>query len=78
MFLKDLKGKTIYELDRADFEKLFCEQCKEYLQCPRNDLSIKGCQLLVDSGVYDSCLRKRADISSRELLGLALIGVEVE
>jgi len=57
--LKDLSGKTVYDLDREDFEKLFCQQCKEYPQCPRDDLRLKSCKLLVDSGVYDSCLRKR-------------------
>ena len=59
MALTDLRGKTVYDLDRADFEKLFCHRCKEYPKCPRDDLSVKGCQLLVDSGVYDTCLRKR-------------------
>ena len=59
MSLKDLTGKTVYELDREDFEKLFCHHCKEYPQCPRDDLRVKGCQLLVDSGVYDTCYRKR-------------------
>ena len=59
MALKDLSGKTVYELEREDFEKLFCQQCKEYPHCPRDDLKVKGCQLLVDSGVYDTYLRKR-------------------
>jgi len=58
MPLKDLSGKTVYDLDREDFEKLFCQHCKEYAQCPRDDLRLRVCMLLVDSGVYDSCLRK--------------------
>ena len=60
MPLTDLTGKTVYELDRETFEKLFCRPCKEYPKCPRGDLKVKGCQLLVDSGLYDSCLRKRS------------------
>jgi len=60
MPLKDLSGKTVYDLEREDFEKLFCQQCKEYSQCPRGEKRILGCKLLVDSGLYDSCLRKRA------------------
>ncbi len=59
MALTDLTGMTVYELDREDFEKLFCHRCKEYPQCPRDDLKVKVCRLLVDSGVYDTCLRKR-------------------
>ncbi len=58
MPLKDLSGKTVYDLEQEDFEKLFCRQCKEYPQCPGGELRLKGCKLLVDSGVYDSCLRK--------------------
>lgn len=60
MALTDLRGKTVYDLDREDFEKLFCHDCKEYPKCPRDDLRLKGCQLLVDSGVLDICLRKRS------------------
>ena len=59
MPLKDLSGKTVYDLDREDFEKLFCQHCREYPKCPRDELRLKGCKLLVDSGVYYSCLRKR-------------------
>jgi len=60
MALTDLRGKAVYDLDREDFEKLFCHDCKEYPKCPRDDLRLKGCQLLVDSGVFDICLRKRS------------------
>ncbi len=59
MALKDLRGKSVYELDQADFERLFCHQCKEYPGCPGGDVKVKACQLLVDSGVFDSCMRKR-------------------
>ncbi len=59
MPLKDLSGKTVLDLDREDFEKLFCQQCKEYPQCPRDDLRIRGCKLLVDSGMWDKFYRKQ-------------------
>ena len=58
MPLKDLSGKTVYDLEREDFEKLFCRRCKEYPQCPRDELKLTGCKLLVDSGVYDKYYRK--------------------
>jgi len=60
MALKDLSGKTVYELEQEDFETLFCRRCKDYPQCPRDELKMKGCQLLVDSGLYDTCLQKRS------------------
>ena len=34
MTLKDLSGKSVYGLDREDFEKLFCQHCLEYEECP--------------------------------------------
>ena len=58
MSLKDLSGKTVYELEREDFEELFCQRCSEYDQCPRDDLRITGCKLLVDSGFFDKLYRK--------------------
>jgi len=42
MPLKDLSGKTAYDLEREDFEKLFCQQCLEYQECPRDDRKILG------------------------------------
>ena len=29
MPLKDLSGKTVYDLEIEDFEKLFCQRCHE-------------------------------------------------
>jgi len=57
MPLKDLSGKTVYDLEREDFEKLFCQQCHEYdecpRECPRDDRKILGCKAFVDSGLWD-------------------------
>jgi hypothetical protein len=58
MPLKDLSGKTAYELDREDFEKLFCQQCREYDDCSRDDKKILGCKAFVDSGLWDKFYRK--------------------
>jgi hypothetical protein len=58
MPLKDLSGKTAYELDREDFEKLFCQQCREYDDCNRDDKKILGCKAFVDSGLWDKFYRK--------------------
>jgi len=58
MPLKDLSGKTAYELDREDFVKLFCQQCHEYDDCNRDDKKILGCKAFVDSGLWDMFYRK--------------------
>jgi len=59
MPLKDLSGKTAHDLDREDFEKLFCQRCCEYADCPRDDKKILGCKAFVDSGLWDAFYRKR-------------------
>jgi len=28
--IQDLKGKTVYELEPEEFEKLFCQRCCDY------------------------------------------------
>ena len=58
MPLKDLSGKTVYDLDREDFEKLFCQQCHEYEECDRNDSDIEVCKALIDSGIWDKHYHK--------------------
>ena len=59
MPLKDLSGKSALDLDREDFEKLFCKQCHEYDDCNRSDEKILGCKAFVDSGLWDKFYRKR-------------------
>lgn len=59
MSLKDLSGKTALDLDREDFEKLFCQHCHEYEECDRSDSKILGCKAFVDSGLWDMFYRKR-------------------
>jgi len=49
---KDLTGKTVYELDSEDFEKLFCRRCKENGGCPKDPRTMKVCQALIDSGIW--------------------------
>jgi len=58
MPLKDLSGKTVRDLDRETFEKLFCQQCHEYEDCPGDDRKILGCKAFVDSGLWDKFYRK--------------------
>jgi hypothetical protein len=53
MPLKDLSGKTVYALEREDFEKLFCRQCHEYEHCSRDEKKALGCKAFVDSGLWD-------------------------
>ena len=53
MPLKDLSGKTVSELEPEDFEKLFCQQCKEYQSCSKEpNITMKVCQALIDSGLW--------------------------
>ena len=56
--MKDLSGKTVYDLDRETFEQLFCRQCHEYNYCNRDDKRILGCKAFVDSGLWDKFYRK--------------------
>jgi len=58
MSLKDLSGKTVYELEQEDFEKLFCRQCREYHDCTKDDKKILSCKAFVDSGLWDQFYRK--------------------
>ena len=59
--LKDLSGKTVYDLDREDFEELFCRQCNGYGVCPQGDIQIDACRGLVDCGLWDRHYRRRQD-----------------
>ena len=61
MGLKDLKGKTVLDLSREDFEKLFCQHCHEYEECPRDKNKILGCKAFVDTGLWDMFYRKQQD-----------------
>ena len=59
MALKDLSGKTIYDLEKADFEKLFCLHCKDSGICVKDPKTVNMCMGLIDSGVWDGHFRKR-------------------
>ena len=61
MPLKDLSGKTVHDLDPEDFEKLFCQHCLEYEECPRHRSKMVGCKAFVDTGLWDVFYRKRHD-----------------
>jgi len=58
MPLKDLSGKTVYDLEQEDFEKLYCDQCHEYQECSRDDKKILSCKAFVDSGLWHQFNRK--------------------
>ena len=57
MPLKDLTGKTVYDLELEDFEKLFCQQCKDYRECVKDPKTISICKQLISNGVWDSHFR---------------------
>ena len=51
MPLHDLKGKTVYDLDRDDFEKLFCRDCRDCGICTKNLKTVDICKQLINNGV---------------------------
>jgi len=62
MPLKDLSGKSALDLEREDFEKLFCQHCLEYEECDRSNEKILGCKAFVVTGLWDAFYRKRHDV----------------
>ena len=59
MPLKDLTGKTVYDLDQEDFEKLYCHQCRDCGICTKDIQTVDLCKQLIDNGVWDIFSRKR-------------------
>ena len=59
MPLSDLKGKTVSERDREDFEALFCRDCRDCGICVKDPKTVDICKQLIDSGVWDIVFRKR-------------------
>ena len=59
MPLKDLSGKTVYDLERIDFKWLYCQHCKTGNKCAKQPLTINICMGLVDSGVWDKHFRNK-------------------
>ena len=52
MPLKDLSGKSVYDLDREDFENLFCHQCKKEESCIKDVYIMRVCQCQIDGGIW--------------------------
>ncbi len=48
--IQDLKGKTVYELEPEEFEKLFCQRCCDYGSCSRKPTRMVHCRVLVEVG----------------------------
>ena len=59
MPLKDLSGKKACDLDREDFEKLYCRQCEDSGICVKDPKTVNICMGLIDSGIWDTHFRKR-------------------
>jgi hypothetical protein len=59
MPLKDLSGKSVYDLEQEDFEKLYCRQCKDSGICVKDPKTVNICMPLIDSGIWDTHFRKR-------------------
>ena len=58
MPLKDLRGKTVYDLELEDFEKLFCQSCRYRQDCAPAMAQIDSCKVIVDCGLWDMFYRK--------------------
>ncbi len=61
MSLKDLSGKTVFDLEKEDFVKLYCLHCKHSGICVKDQGTIYRCKKLIDTGAWDSNFRKRQD-----------------
>ena len=61
MPLKDLTDKTVYDLEQEDFEKLYCQQCKDCGICVKSQKTVNICMGLIDSGAWDYHFRQRQD-----------------
>ena len=48
--MQELKGKTIYELEPEEFEKLFCQRCNDYENCSRKPVRMVHCRILLEIG----------------------------
>ena len=59
MSLKDLRGKTVYDLEPEDFMKLFCWRCRNSPDCPKDDRKMLSCKVVLDSGLWDKFYRKK-------------------
>ena len=59
--MKDLSGKTAYDLELEDFEKLFCRCCRDSKVCDKDPKTVNMCLGLIDSSLWDSHLRKCQD-----------------
>jgi len=59
MSLKYLKGKTVCDLDRSEFEEQFCHQCRDCGICMKDIQTVDLCKQLIDNGVWDIFSRKR-------------------
>ncbi len=58
--LKDLKGKTVFDLTLEEFHTLFCGDCREKPDCDRDPKTVNICQQLVNDGIWDNLFRRRS------------------
>ena len=52
MPLKDLKGKSIYDLTAEDFAELYCCKCRQYAYCEKDEGGMHVCKALIDCGLW--------------------------
>ena len=61
MSMKDLRGKTVFDLEKEDFEQLYCQHCEDGGICVKDLKTITICKNLIDTGAWDTHFRKRQD-----------------
>ncbi len=59
MSLKNIKDKTIYDIEPDDFEKLFCSRCNDERDCSKSATVITICRVSIDLGAWDRGCRKQ-------------------
>lgn len=59
MKLKELWCKTVFELDRQTFVRLFCDYCRFNEFCVKRDRNLQNCKCFVNEGLYDRFFKKK-------------------
>jgi predicted nucleic-acid-binding Zn-ribbon protein len=59
MSLRELSGKTVFELDRQTFIGLYCDYCRFTEFCAKYDRAVQNCKCFVNEGIFDRFFRKK-------------------
>jgi hypothetical protein len=59
MSLRELSGKTVFELDSQTFIDLFCDYCRFNGFCMKYDHNLHNCKCFVNEGIFDKFFKKK-------------------